>query len=206
MGANVLVGVTASQGANELVGVTATQGANKLVGVTATQGKGNNSQTTASAMNMKQRRRETRKSNKAKRQIKQLSQSLDETYWNTHQVESTIKPEKDPVYPQYRGEMRPSGEALNHPAAEMLLQYAQKGCPAVTGTDWTLDQLEAAVQRGPHRSALQPAAIAQHAKELDEKIAKGQARVFKWSELKKNLPPKLKISLLAMRPHKSRPF
>lgn len=69
-----------------------------------------------------------------------------------------------------------------------------------------MEQLEAAVARGPHSSALVPEAMKQHAEELEIKIQKGQARVVLWEELKKKLPPQLKISPFAMIPHKSKPF
>ena len=101
--------------------------------------------------------------------------------------------------------MFPSGEALQHPAAELLLEYATKGCPVNTGKEWTLDQLEAAIARGPHSSALVLEAIEQHTAELQDKIEKGQARVVLWEDLKKDMPPALKISPFAMIPHKSKP-
>ena len=74
------------------------------------------------------------------------------------------------------------------------------------GGDWTLEQLEEAVRRGPHSSALVPEAIKIHQQEVDAKAKKGQVQVIEWEELKKNLPRKLKLSPLAMVPHKSRLF
>ena len=53
----------------------------------------------------------------------------------------------------FRGLMVPRGAALSHPAANLLLKYATKGCPADCGDDWTHEQMEAAIQRGPHPSA-----------------------------------------------------
>ncbi len=69
-----------------------------------------------------------------------------------------------------------------------------------------MEQLEAAVERGPHSSALVPEAMKQHAEELEIKIQKGQAKVMLWDDLKKNPPPQLKMSPFAMIPHKSKPF
>ena len=37
----------------------------------------------------------------------------------------------------YTGLMAPSGEALKHPAAGMLLEFATKGCPVDTGPKWS---------------------------------------------------------------------
>jgi len=54
-----------------------------------------------------------------------------------------------------RGLMVPRMRALDHPAAPLLKQYASQGCPADVGRDWTLEKLEAAVEKGPHSSALE---------------------------------------------------
>ena len=62
------------------------------------------------------------------------------------------------------------------------------------------------MERGPHASALVPDAIKQHKLEVDEKVKKGQVRVIAWKKLRQNLPPKLKLSSLAMVPHKSRKY
>ena len=48
--------------------------------------------------------------------------------------------------------MTPRNKALRHPAAAVLLQYATDGCPLDCGLDWTLAQMEAAIQKGPHQS------------------------------------------------------
>ena len=103
--------------------------------------------------------------------------------------------------------MYPQGLALHHPAAATLLRYATKGCPVETGKHWSLEELEAAILKGPHKSALVPAAIEQLQAEVAEKVAKGHARVVDWEQLKADgVPPELKISPIAMIPHKSRAF
>jgi hypothetical protein len=48
--------------------------------------------------------------------------------------------------------------------------------------------------------------VAQLQGEVREKVANGQARVVLWDEIKGNPPPQLKISPVAMIPHKSRQF
>ena len=102
--------------------------------------------------------------------------------------------------------MCPSGLALHHPAAERLLQYATQGCPTDTGQPWTLEQMEKAVMRGPHQSALDPEAMAYFEKEVMEKVEQGQAKVVLWDDIKNNPPPQLKVSPIALIPHKSRMF
>ena len=47
----------------------------------------------------------------------------------------------------------PTGPALNHPAADMLLQFGTTGCPVDCGQPWTRSQLEAAIQYAAHPSA-----------------------------------------------------
>ena len=48
-----------------------------------------------------------------------------------------------------RGLMVPRMRALDHPTAPLLKQYASQGCPVDVGRDWTLEELEAAVEKGP---------------------------------------------------------
>ena len=106
----------------------------------------------------------------------------------------------------WRGDMCPSGLALHHPAAASLLQYATSGCLVMPRRDWTYEEIKAAVLRGPHVSALEPDAIQQLADELEHKVWCGQARIVKWEKIKHNLPKHLKVSPLAMIPHKSRKY
>jgi hypothetical protein len=102
--------------------------------------------------------------------------------------------------------MCPRGIALHHPAAATLLQYAMQGCPVNTGKDWTIAQMEEAIRRGPHALALLPAAMEQLARELEDKIKSKQARVLAWDDIRDLPTSQLKISPLAMVPHKSRGF
>ena len=46
--------------------------------------------------------------------------------------------------------------------------------------------------------------MAQLADEAAEKVRKGQARVVLWDDIRHNLPAQLKVSPIAMVPHKSR--
>jgi hypothetical protein len=53
---------------------------------------------------------------------------------------------------------------------------------------------------------LDPEAIEQLRTEIEEKERSGQCKVVLWDEIKDNLPEQLKVSPLAMIPHKSRKF
>jgi hypothetical protein len=105
-----------------------------------------------------------------------------------------------------RGLVFPRWRAMDHPAAPLLREYAKLGCPVDVGRDWTVSELEAAVARGPHVSALEDDAIAQIQVEAREKEAQGFAKIYLWEDLKKKLPEALKLSPLAMIPHKSRKY
>ncbi len=72
------------------------------------------------------------------------------------------------------------------------------GCPVQTGKPWTQEQILAAIKRGPHVSALVPAAVAQLDEEVQEKVKNGQARLVKWADIQHNPPPELKVSPIAM--------
>eukprot|EP00984_Skeletonema_dohrnii_P012353 scaffold4995_cov113-Skeletonema_dohrnii-CCMP3373.AAC.1 len=102
--------------------------------------------------------------------------------------------------------MCPSGLALEHPAAATLLEYASGGCPTLTGNNWTREMIEEAIERGPHVSATSAEAIEYFKSEIEQKVAAGQAKVVEWDSIKDNIPPELKISPLALVPHKSRKF
>ena len=79
--------------------------------------------------------------------------------WTKHTATFKLPPNmKGP--PPDAGTMHPSGLALHHPAADHLFQYATKGCPAETGKDWTVEMMQAAIDRGPHSSAMEPDAMA----------------------------------------------
>lgn len=109
--------------------------------------------------------------------------------------------------PDDAGTMHPSGLAMHHPAADRLFQYATQGCPAMSGNNWTREMIQAAIDRGPHESALAPDAMAYIQTEARDKEKIGKRKIVEWSgELKHNPPDELKISPITAIPHKSRAF
>ncbi len=102
------------------------------------------------------------------------------------------------------GLMHPSKQALDHEAAEMLLDWAENGCPVDTGPDWSTEQIEEALKRGPHKSALDPAAIHFLADEAKEKVTNNYAKIVRYGDIKMNLPKNFKLSPVSMVPHKSK--
>jgi hypothetical protein len=107
---------------------------------------------------------------------------------------------------ELRGQMCPSGPALSHPAASMLLDFAYDGCPAETGADWTLELLDEAVRHGSHPSAQEPEAAEALLAETRRKVSEGFARIIPWKQLREHLPKTLKVSPIAAIPHKSRMY
>ena len=79
--------------------------------------------------------------------------------------------------------MCPTGLALDHPAAEVLLDYAHGGCPVQSGADWTVQMMTAAIEKGPHTSALDKDAMEQLQTEVAEKVKVGQAKVVLWDDI-----------------------
>jgi hypothetical protein len=132
-------------------------------------------------------KRQLRRENKNRRIEKQETQP-ETSYWSTHKGQFTIPtPKQAPK--KWVGEMCPRNLALHHPAAAKLLQYATGGCPANTGKPWSREEMQAAIDRGPHISAMDPDAMKQLATEVEEKVKKGQARLVLWDDIKENPPP-----------------
>lgn len=97
--------------------------------------------------------------NKQCRQHKQLQQQ-DTTYWTEYKGKWAAPAVTSPPT-TLQNSMCLRGLALHHPAAGHLLSYAMGRCPTNTGHNWTTQEIEAAIARGPHISAMNPAAMAQ---------------------------------------------
>ena len=106
----------------------------------------------------------------------------------------------------HRNSMCPAGRDLEHPAGGILQVWATYGCPTKTGKPWTREVMTEAVQQGPHQSAMTPEALQHFAVEADKKVKQGQARIMMWDDIKDNPPQELKISPVAVIPHKSKAY
>ena len=118
-----------------------------------------------------------------------------QTYWSTHEGKFKLSAELPPPG-KHRNNMCPLGLAVHHPAYETLKRYATEGCPLKTGQDWTKEDINAAVMRGPHESALSEEVIA----------ASNQARLVCYKTFKGDFPAKMKVSQIAEIRHKSKAF
>ena len=135
-----------------------------------------------------------------------LANQVIESHWTIYKGEFELPDQPTPLVVEHRGEMCPSGLALCHPAADLLREWATYGCPTNTGTPWTAEQIQAAVDRGPHRLALSDKAIAHFKAEVNEKVKSGQAKLVSWDSIKDNPLAELKISPIVVIPHKSKQF
>ena len=102
--------------------------------------------------------------------------------------------------------MYPRSFALSHSTAPMLDQWGRHGCPADCGKAWDKEHIVAAIKRGPHQGATSPQAIAFLQAEVADKVKSGYAKVVKWKTIKHKIPRNLKISPVALVPHKSRQY
>ena len=75
-----------------------------------------------------------------------------------------------------------------------------------SGREGTIREIQAAINLGPHKSALEPDPIANFVEEVADKVVKGQVRVVLWDNIKDNHPGQLKVSSVAAIPHKSRAY
>jgi hypothetical protein len=120
---------------------------------------------------------------------------------DTFPVEIPVKEEISKL-----GLMWPRSYAEFHRVTPLLNSYAIDRCPVQCGPDWSEEKILKLLRQGPHRSARVKAAIRQLRQETVEKIKHGYARVVKWRDIRDDIPKKLKISPVAMIPHKSKPF
>ena len=99
-----------------------------------------------------------------------------QTYWSTHEGKFKLPSELPPTGKHIKN-MCPSGLEVHHPDYETLKIYAMEGLPVNTGRNWTKEEINTVVKRGPHKSTLSEESIAHFAAEAKEKVAPNQARL-----------------------------
>ena len=101
--------------------------------------------------------------------------------------------------------MQPCGPTVQQNRAYELLQdYANNGCPVNCGPNWFHDQIMEVLRYGAHPSAQHGEALKCLEAEAMEKEREGFVHISKWKDLKEKIPPKFKLSPIAMILHKSR--
>jgi hypothetical protein len=142
--------------------------------------------------------------NKQRRHALQDAQ-VPTSFWTKH-TGTAVLPPQDTGPNNYRNKMCPAGIAMAHPAGPVLAEWSQMGCPTRTGNPWTKAEKWEAVEQGPHKSSLTPAAITHFAEESAEKVRVGQAKLVLWDDINDNPPPQLKVSPIMVQAHKSKAF
>jgi hypothetical protein len=99
--------------------------------------------------------------------------------------------------------MNPEPWMRFHPFISTLEQWSL-GVSAQCGNPWDSTAIDAAVARGPHTSALTPAARQLIAEEIAYQVAAGFSEIVAWSDIQTIHPPQLKISPLAVIPQEGR--
>ena len=98
-------------------------------------------------------KKQMHRENKQRRQALRAEQTLISPWTQYQGLVDTITPTDHTACPPHRNSMCPNGLALQHPAAELLKDWATFGCPTHTGTPWSKEEMWEAVTRGPHSSA-----------------------------------------------------
>ena len=146
-----------------------------------------------------------RKECKRKR-VRAQEDQPQQTYWSMSSPGQELKESFRRERPAHVGGMCPAGLALKHPASDTLMEWATEGCPVETGKNWGVEELQAAVDKGPHKSAMNEQAMMQHQQEVQERLRSGQAVIVLWDDIKADPPKNRKVHPFAMIPHKTRYF
>ena len=101
--------------------------------------------------------------------------------------------------------MQPQDVARAHAFGPTLEEYSVKGVPVDCGENWSRETIEAAIERGPHQSALTPEALELFQEDVvNYQVKAGFCKIVKWDDIKDDLPPQLKISPVAAVPQVGR--
>ena len=92
------------------------------------------------------------KENREKQHTCQEEQGT-QTFWYTHDGKLKLPAELPPPG-KHQNNTCTLGLSVHHPDYETLKRYATEGCPVKTGQNWTEYEINVAVMRGPHQSAL----------------------------------------------------
>ena len=72
--------------------------------------------------------------------------------------------------------MHPRREAMDHPSATRLVEYATVGYQVYCGPAWDFQHVLKALQHGTHKSPLQPKALDALHKDVYEKVNKNMLK------------------------------
>jgi hypothetical protein len=95
--------------------------------------------------------------------------------------------------------MAPNARVDFHPFSKTLHQWEQ-GVPVDCGEPWAWETIEAAVEKGAHKSATTAESIALIEEDVAYQVKAGYAKIILWEDLKRLRPRNLKVSPLAVVP------
>jgi hypothetical protein len=100
------------------------------------------------------------KQTKCQKKEKLIYQGLT-TQWHTHRGSIFIPTNNwdERTIMAKQVEMCHQGLALRHEAASLLTEWFKFRCPRKTGQNWTVEEMQAAIDRGSHQSMMQPEAL-----------------------------------------------
>jgi hypothetical protein len=90
-----------------------------------------------------------------------------------------------------------------HPFADTLREW-EVGVPVDCGEPWAWKTVEAAVEKGAHKSATSEESVALIAEDVAYQVKAGYAQVITWEDLKLLRPKNLKVSPIAVVPQRNR--
>jgi hypothetical protein len=99
--------------------------------------------------------------------------------------------------------MAPTARVNMHAFAGELRKW-EEGVPVDCGAPWEWATIEAAVEKGAHKSATSEESIALVQEDVAYQLRAGYAEVISWKDLQKLRPKQLKISPLAVVPQRNR--
>ena len=99
--------------------------------------------------------------------------------------------------------MQPLHLVHTHSFYDTLREW-ESGVPVDCGPDWSREAIDLAIQKGPHRSALDSATMQTVHEDVNYQVEAGFSSIVLWDDIKDALPKRLKISPLAVVPQKDR--
>jgi hypothetical protein len=103
-----------------------------------------------------------------------------------------------------RSLLKPQQRAAGHPFFPTLHEWATEGVPVDCGPAWSWDSIQAAIARGPHRSAMDEESMALVHEDIQYQVDAGFCKVVTWAEVQRLRPKNLKISPIAVVPQRDR--
>jgi hypothetical protein len=88
---------------------------------------------------------------------------------------------------------------MSHPFGAQLASWTAR-VSVDCGDEWSREAVELAMVRGPHPTAVAPAAVSLVHKDIEYQVKAGFMEVVFWDEIKNDLPAHFKVSPVAVIP------